>query len=165
MFLRTISKNDGSDGTRARRLVRPQVWRVMAAGAAAQTENALERDKARLGIDVGVRSSSRFPWQPSVSASASALLEQFLCAYVQTGLRNAQLMRKGSGTHKRINACTMQHGFELANAHIFAPTLPSINALPTSILNTTAPPKKKKTSPEPSKETGEDKEKEKDKEK
>ena len=63
----------------------------------------------------------RSPWLPNISPGACAALEQFLCAYVATGVHNAMQIRKQLNSSKQLSERLVNMGFDAANETVFGP--------------------------------------------
>ncbi len=105
---------------RSQRLINTHAYLVLMSGAANYAASVVKNTAAVFREKV--EDEGRSPWLPGISPGAAAVLEQFLCAYVQQATHNASQIRQGMGTSKRLSDKLMNIGFDAANDAIFGAT-------------------------------------------
>ena len=122
MFMRHSNNRDVDTGAKkavVNRLVRMNAWKLMCSGSALRTRETVQKVATKLRMGSMSKESSRYPWLPGISPGAAMLLEQAVCAYVQTGVHHAATLRKMNGS-KRINSRMMTMGFDTTDEEIFS---------------------------------------------
>ena len=118
MFIKKPNPDATRKVVRSQRLIGSHAYKIVASGAAAYARARLKEDSAAYRMQVKPE-TRRAPWLPSFSVAATAMLECFLSAYAAEGLKNAAVIRRGLGTHRRITPKTMALAFEVLDEHVW----------------------------------------------
>ncbi len=129
MFMKAslVKEDNGKGGVktktvykRSQRLINSHAYKVNMSGAANNAASVLKNTAAV--FRESFQDEGRSPWLPNINPGACAALEQFLCAYVATGVHNAMQIRKQLNSSKQLGERLMNMGFDAANETIFGPT-------------------------------------------
>jgi hypothetical protein len=128
----TLKPKVGADGKpvmlrRSVRLVQGHAYNIACAGAVHAAVRGLKADCDKWGLDYPQHSNH--PFMLAVPNGTKLMLEQFLSAYVATGVLKATRMMKapevvgpdgkmGKAKHKRLNKCYIKRAFEHLNQAI-----------------------------------------------
>jgi hypothetical protein len=117
MFRREVEK-DGKVTRRSVRLIQGHAYNIAVAGAVAAAVKDLKTDCDKWGLEYP--ETSKHPFMLGVPAGTKLMLEQFLSAYVATGVLKATRMMKAPETpkHKRLNKIYIKRSFEYLNESI-----------------------------------------------
>lgn len=117
MFRREV-ENDGKVMRRSVRLIQGHAYNIAVAGAVAAAVADLKADCDKWGMDYP--ETSKHPFMLGVPKGTKLMLEQFLSAYVATGVLKATRMMKApeNPKHKRLNKIYVKRAFEYLNEAI-----------------------------------------------
>jgi hypothetical protein len=130
MFRKEIQKQkDGKPIVQRRsvRLIQGHAYNIAMAGAVQSAVRDMKVGCDKWGIDYP--QSTPQPWMLGMPKGSKLMLEQFLSAYVATGVLHATRMMKQAGKHKRLNKEYLTRAFEHMNEGISGQMGVSRNAL------------------------------------
>lgn len=119
MFRKEIEKKDKHGKTvvvrRSVRLIQGHAYNIAVAGACKLAQRDLKKDCDKWGIDCPM--STSHPFMLGMPKGTKLMLEQFLSAYVASGVLHATRMMKAPDkpAHKRLNKVYITRAFERLN--------------------------------------------------
>lgn len=135
-FSKPFKTGASAGGVRSNPLVSKHAFKVAAAGASKCVLRELREDAHAMRLPL-LSEPSKSPWITPVTQGAEVMLEQFIAAIVQHGMRNAGVIRECAGRKKASYTDAMK-GLELAVKSTFSGDLGDMH-----VITTSAPPVRK----------------------
>lgn len=130
-FSKAFESGASSGGVRANPLISKHSFKIASAGASKCLLREYREDASALRVAV-LPEPSKSPWVATVTAGAEVMMEQFIAAIVQHGMRNAGVVRECAGRKKASYGDAMK-GLEMAVKTTFAGDMGDVCIIPTSV--------------------------------
>lgn len=132
-FSKPFKTGDHAGSLRANPLIGKHSFKIAAAGASKCMLRELREDAQAMRLPL-LSEPSKSPWIAPVTQGAEVMMEQFIAAIVQHGMRNAGVIRECAGRKKASYADAMK-GLEIAVKSTFSGDLGDM-----CVIATSAPP-------------------------
>ena len=133
VFCKKGTRGVAKNKLRANPLISAHAFQIALAGAGMHVQKEIQAEASQLRCKL-LPESKNTPFLPQVASGAVVMIEQFICAIVQTGIRNAGIIRNAHG-RKKISFADAMRGMDVA--------LRDINGTNQEIVPLTLPLRKK----------------------